>query len=69
MVEISLSIDPSQIAGIARQIGMAVDLLDLLDCDLETTKRRIAPGYGFVPLTSNPMRMVLPVGATKLLLE
>ncbi|MBZ9793113.1 GNAT family N-acetyltransferase [Rhizobium sp. 3T7] len=61
-----------RIAGIAEQIGTAVVLLDVLDCgDPEKTKRRIAlyTGYGLQPLASNPMRMFLPVGTIKRLLE
>lgn len=60
-----------RIAAIADQIGMAVVLLDVLECgDEEKTNRRAAlyAGYGFQPLPSMPLRMFLPVGTIRSLL-
>jgi ribosomal protein S18 acetylase RimI-like enzyme len=53
------------------QIGIAVVLLDVLECgDEEKTRRRVElyAGYGFQSLPSMPMRMFLPVTAIKSLL-
>lgn len=60
-----------RIAQIADQIGVAVVLLDILECgDEEKTRRRVElyAGYGFQSLPSMPMRMFLPVATIKSLL-
>ncbi|MEY9199434.1 ribosomal protein S18 acetylase RimI-like enzyme [Sinorhizobium fredii] len=57
-----------RIAGIADQIGIAVVLLDVLDCgDEEKTNRRAAlyAEYGFQPLPSKPLRMFLPIATIR----
>ncbi|MBB4953745.1 ribosomal protein S18 acetylase RimI-like enzyme [Agrobacterium vitis] len=61
-----------RIAKAAESIGIAVIILDVLDCgDSERIARRIElyQGYGFQPLPSNPMRMFLPVATVKRLME
>ncbi|WP_244494728.1 hypothetical protein [Ensifer sp. Root127] len=61
-----------RIARIADQIGIAVVLLDVLECgNEEKTRRRVElyAGYGFQSLPSMPMRMFLPVATIKGLLD
>ncbi|MCB1967080.1 MAG: GNAT family N-acetyltransferase [Candidatus Accumulibacter sp.] len=62
-----------RIARAADQVGMAVVMLDVLDCgNPERVARRKAlyQGFGFEPIASNPLRMYLPVAlARKLLAE
>jgi len=61
-----------RIAGIADQIGIAVVLLDVLDCgDEEKVRRRAAlyAGYGFQPLPSMPRRLFLPVATIRSLMR
>lgn len=58
----------SRIASIADQIGLAVVMLDVLDCgDAERTGRRKAlyQSYGFIALNSNPLRMFLPMATVR----
>ena len=53
-----------RIAQAAGVIGLAVVLLDVLDCgDPERTARRqsLYQSYGFQPLPSNPTRLYLPL--------
>lgn len=60
-----------RIAGAADSIGIAVVMLDVLDCgDPAKTVRRKAlyEGYGFTPLPSNPLRLFLPVATARTLL-
>ncbi|MBB4188408.1 MULTISPECIES: GNAT family N-acetyltransferase [Sinorhizobium] len=60
-----------KLAGIAEQVGIAVVLLDILDCgDEEKTNRRAAryAGYGFQPLPSMPLRMFLPTATIRSLI-
>jgi len=60
-----------RIAGAADNIGIAVVMLDVLDCgDATKTARRKAlyEGYGFIPLTSHPLRLFMPVATVRTLL-
>lgn len=53
----------ARIAEVERTIGVAVVVLDVLDCgDPEAVSRRAAfyRAFGFVSLISNPLRMILP---------
>ena len=62
----------TRIARAADQIGLAVVMLDVLDCgDPERMARRQAlyEGYGFTPLPSNPRRLFLPLATVRQLLE
>lgn len=62
----------ARIARAADHIGIAVVMLDVLDCgDPERVARRRAlyEGYGFMPLPSNPRRLFLPVGTVQRLLN
>ena len=62
----------TRIARAADQIGLAVVMLDVLDCgDPERLARRQAlyEGYGFTPLPSNPRRLFLPLATARQLLE
>ncbi len=61
----------SRIALAADQLGIAVVMLDVLDCGnpgLVERRQRIYAGYGFQPLPSNPLRMFLPIGTVRELL-
>jgi len=52
-------------------IGLAVVLLDVLDCgDPERTARRqsLYQSYGFKPLPSNPARLYLPLATVRKLM-
>jgi hypothetical protein len=60
-----------RIARAANTLGIAVVMLDVLDCgDLERVARRKAlyEGYGFQPLPSNPLRLFLPIATVKALM-
>ena len=54
-----------RIGSTAKQLGLSVVLLDVLDCgDPQRTARRLAlyRDYGFIPLPSNPMRLFISIG-------
>jgi hypothetical protein len=54
------------LAGAAERIGLAVVMLDILDCgdpELVERRRRLYTGYGFQPLPSNPPRLFMPVAS------
>lgn len=60
-----------RIASAAEQVGIAVVMMDVLDCgDPERVARRKAlyAGFGFLPLASNPLRLYLPVATVRRLL-
>ncbi len=60
-----------RVARVADSIGVAVVMLDVLDCgDPERTARRarLYRDYGFQSLPSNPMRMFLPVATIRTML-
>lgn len=55
----------------AEQVGIAVVMLDVLNCgDSEKTQRRkvLYQSYGFAALESDPLRMFLPIGTIRQLL-
>ena len=57
-----------RLARLAEQIGVAVVMLDVLDCgNLARTERRAAlyASYGFTPLVTNPSRMFLPIATIR----
>ncbi len=61
-----------RIASAADSIGIAVVMLDVLDCGdpAKTAKRKaLYEGYGFTPLPSNPLRLFLPVATVRGLLK
>lgn len=61
----------TRIARAAGAIGIAVAMLDVLDCgDPQQVERRkrLYQGYGFIPLPSNPLRLIIPVATVRLLL-
>lgn len=61
-----------RIARAADQVGIAVVMLDVLDCgDPARVARRKAlyEGYGFTALVSNPLRLFLPVATVRALLS
>ncbi|WP_234704247.1 GNAT family N-acetyltransferase [Rhizobium nepotum] len=61
-----------RIVAVADQIGIAVVILDVLDCgNVEKTRPRTAlyAGYGFQPLPSMPLRMFLSVATIRNLFE
>lgn len=60
-----------RIAFAADAIGIAVVMLDVLDCgdpDRVTQRASLYEGYGFIPLAANPLRMILPIATVRSLL-
>ena len=60
------------IAVAADQIGIAVIMLDVLDCgdpDKTVGRKSLYENYGFVSLEAEPLRMFLPIGTVRQLLE
>lgn len=60
-----------KLARASETLGIAVVLLDVLDCgDQEATNRRLAlyTGYGFTELESAPLRLFLPIQDAQVLL-
>lgn len=61
----------TRIARASEDLGIAVVMLDVLDCgDPERVekRRRLYTGYGFAPLPSNPLRHFLPLAMVRRLL-
>lgn len=61
-----------RIARVAEQIGIAVVMLDVLDCGdpaLVVRRQRAYAAYGFEPLPSQPLRMFLPLATVSRLLD
>lgn len=61
----------SRIARAADAIGIAVVMLDVLDCgqpELVARRMKLYSGYGFAPLPSQPLRLFLPIGTVRRLL-
>lgn len=61
-----------RIARAAQSLGIAVAMLDVLDCgDADRTEQRAAlyRSYGFTPLPSRQLRMFMPVAAIRTLIE
>jgi GNAT superfamily N-acetyltransferase len=61
----------TRIAHAADAIGIAVAMLDILDCgdpDQVERRKRLYQGYGFIPLPSNPLRLFIPVATVRQLL-
>lgn len=57
-----------RIARAADQVGIAVVMLDVLDCgdpDAVGRRLRLYTGYGFTPLPSRPLRLFLPIGTVR----
>jgi hypothetical protein len=55
----------------AQSLGIAVVVLDVLDdgnSDLTARRKKLYEGYGFMPFTSNPLRMFLPVATVRVML-
>lgn len=60
-----------RLAQASEALGVAVVMLDVLDCgDPEQVGRRLAlyRGYGFEPLPANPLRLFLPMATVKALI-
>lgn len=56
----------------ADDLGMAVVILDVLDCgdaDLVRKRRALYMSYGFMPLPSNDLRLFLPVDTARALIR
>ncbi len=61
-----------RIAIAAEAIGVAVVMLDVLDCgdpDRVARRKALYESYGFLPLASNPLRMFLPVSVVRKLIS
>jgi ribosomal protein S18 acetylase RimI-like enzyme len=60
----------ARLAGAAEALGIAVVILDMLDCgDPDTVAKRLAlyTSYGFEPLPSNGLRLFLPMETVRTL--
>lgn len=61
----------ARIAQAAEAIGIAVVMLDVLDCgdpDKVAKRKALYASYGFEPLASNPLRLFLPIATVRELL-
>lgn len=61
-----------RIASVADAIGVAVVMLDVLDCgdpDRVARRKALYESYGFQPLVSNLLRMFLQVSVVELLIS
>jgi len=61
----------TQIARASESVGIAVVILDVLDCgDPDQVERRLKlyKGYGFEPFPSRPLRLFLPIATVKALI-
>lgn len=59
-----------RLAQASEALGLAVVMLDVLDCgDARKVERRLTlyRSYGFGPLPSNPLRLFLPIATVKML--
>lgn len=62
----------TRIAKAAEAIGIAIVMLDVLDCgnaDLVQRRKALYTGYGFTPIQSNELRLFLPIGTVRELIE
>lgn len=62
----------ARLARASEAVGIAVVILDVLDCgDPEAVARRVAlyRGYGFEPFPSKPLRLFLPMATIRTLIE
>jgi ribosomal protein S18 acetylase RimI-like enzyme len=60
----------ARLAGAAEALGIAIVILDVLDCgDPDTVAKRLAlyTSYGFEPLPSNGLRLFLPMATVRTL--
>jgi ribosomal protein S18 acetylase RimI-like enzyme len=60
----------TRLAGAAEALGIAVVMLDVLNCgDPDKVAKRLAlyTSYGFAPLPSNGLRLFLPIGTVRTL--
>jgi ribosomal protein S18 acetylase RimI-like enzyme len=60
----------TRLAAAADALGIAVVMLDVLDCgDAQKVERRLAlyESYGFKPLSSNSLRLFLPIATVRAL--
>lgn len=60
----------TRLAGAADALGIALVMLDVLDCgDPDKVAKRLAlyTSYGFAPLPSNGLRLFLPMGTVRML--
>lgn len=61
----------NRVEGVADNLGVAVVMLDVLDCgdpDWVAKRKRLYASYGFMPLPSNDMRLFLPIATVKRLI-
>lgn len=61
----------ARLARVANSLGIAVVMLDVLDCgDPERVAKRLAlyTSYGFEPLPSNGLRLFLPMATVRMLI-
>lgn len=61
----------TRIVSAADEVGIAVVMLDVLDCgdpQLVEKRMKLYAGYGFAPLASQPLRLFLPIATVRQLL-
>jgi ribosomal protein S18 acetylase RimI-like enzyme len=61
-----------RIANAAENLGIAVAMLDVLDCgnpDLVERRKALYLAYGFMPLSSNGLRLFLPIATARQLMD
>jgi ribosomal protein S18 acetylase RimI-like enzyme len=61
-----------RLEGVSADTGMAVIMLDVLDCGTPANVERrlkLYESYGFIPLPSNPLRLFLPTETVSKMLE
>lgn len=61
-----------RLLGASETLGLAVVMLDVLDCgDIDRVQKRVDlyKGYGFAPLASIPLRLFLPIATVRKMVE
>lgn len=61
-----------RILGASETLGVAVVLLDVLDCgqpDQVQKRADLYKSYGFTPLSSNPLRLFLPIATVRMMVK
>lgn len=62
----------TRLAGAAEALGIAVVMLDVLDCGdpaMVRKRKELYAGYGFMPLPSNQLRLFLPMATVRTLIN
>ena len=62
----------TRITQVSEAMGIAVVMLDVLDCgdpDLVERRKNLYTGYGFTPLPSEELRLFMPIATVRALIE